>query len=136
MILPSAPSTAIVYAPSGRTCLPPIYIFGVRSTCGKSRPSSRSVDGIIGRAEICSPHFFDSSNLKSGRGRSIHFGRRYSNKPSLPPSRPKPDSRYPPKPEAPSKRFVELTHTDPALILLATSSARLMLSLHTLAASP
>src|SRR6266513_401573 len=60
----------------------------------------------------------------------------YSHIPSFPPSRPNPDSRYPPNPEAASNRLVELTHTTPALILGATSSARLMFSVHTLAASP
>src|SRR2546426_2391372 len=61
---------------------------------------------------------------------------RYSHIPSFPPSRPNPDSRYPPNPEAASNRLVQLTHTTPALILGATSSARLMFSVHTLAASP
>src|SRR6266850_425958 len=61
---------------------------------------------------------------------------RYSHIPSFPPSRPNPDSRYPPKPEAASNRLVQLTHTTPALILGATSSARLMFSVHTLAARP
>src|SRR5205814_8830453 len=60
----------------------------------------------------------------------------YSHIPSFPPSRPNPDSRYPPNPEAASNRLVQLTHTTPALILGATSSARLMFSVHTLAASP
>src|SRR6266704_7102145 len=63
-------------------------------------------------------------------------GFRYSHIPSFPPSRPNPDSRYPPNPEAASNRLVLLTHTTPALILGATSSARLMFSVHTLAASP
>src|SRR4029079_15938446 len=61
---------------------------------------------------------------------------RYSNIPSRPPSRPNPLSRYPPNPAAASKRFVEFTQTTPALIFGAMSSARLMLSVHTLAASP
>src|SRR3989442_3156750 len=56
--------------------------------------------------------------------------------PSRPPSRPNPDSRYPPNPEAASNRLVQFTHTTPALILGATSRARLMFSVHTLAASP
>src|SRR5213595_146329 len=60
----------------------------------------------------------------------------YSHLPSFPPSRPKPDSRYPPNPEAASNRLVQLIHTTPALILGATSSARLMFSVQTLAASP
>src|SRR5207245_4324006 len=63
-------------------------------------------------------------------------GLRYSHIPSFPPSRPNPDSRYPPKPDAASNTLVQLIHTTPALILGATSSARLMFSVHTLAASP
>src|SRR5207249_7692359 len=63
-------------------------------------------------------------------------GFRYSHIPSLPPSRPNPDSRYPPNPEAASNTFVQLIHTTPALIFGATSSARLMFSVHTLAARP
>src|SRR5712691_3411025 len=65
-----------------------------------------------------------------------HSGVRYSHIPSFPPSRPNPDSRYPPNPEAASNRLVQLIHTTPALILGATSNARLMFSVHTLAASP
>src|ERR1041385_6285642 len=61
---------------------------------------------------------------------------KYSHIPSRPPSRPNPLSLYPPNPAAASNRFVEFTHTTPALIFGATSSARLMLSVHTLAASP
>src|SRR3989304_231720 len=61
---------------------------------------------------------------------------RYSHIPSRPPSRPYPDSRYPPNPDAASKRFVQLIQTTPALIFGATSSARLIFSLQTLAASP
>src|SRR6185503_19389740 len=53
---------------------------------------------------------------------------RYSYIPSLPPSRPNPDSRYPPNPAAASNRFVQLIQTTPALIFGATSSARLMFS--------
>src|ERR1051325_4629528 len=56
--------------------------------------------------------------------------------PSRPPPRPNPDSRYPPNPDAASNRLVQLIHTTPALILGATSSARLLFSVHTLAASP
>src|SRR3989440_12458772 len=56
--------------------------------------------------------------------------------PSFPPSPPTPASRYPPNPDAASNRLVQLIHTTPALILGATSSARLMFSVHTLAASP
>src|SRR5258708_21946829 len=60
----------------------------------------------------------------------------YSHIPSRPPSRPNPLSRYPPNPAAASNRFVEFTHTTPALIFGAMSSARLMFSVQTLAASP
>src|SRR2546430_7192489 len=61
---------------------------------------------------------------------------RYSYIPSLPPSLPKPDSRYPPNPDAASNRLVELIQTTPAFSFGATSSARLMFSDHTLAARP
>src|SRR2546426_3550324 len=74
-----------------------------------------------------------------GRSRSLlpaPCSLRYSHIPSFPPSRPNPDSRYPPNPDAASNRLVQLIHTTPALILGATSSARLMFSVHTLAASP
>src|SRR6266498_1251688 len=63
-------------------------------------------------------------------------GFKYSHIPSRPPSRPNPDSRYPPNPDAASNRLVQLIHTTPALIFGATSSARLTFSVHTLAASP
>src|SRR5712691_5677384 len=63
-------------------------------------------------------------------------GFRYSYIPSRPPSRPNPDSRYPPNPDAASNRFVELIQTTPALSLGATSRARLMFSVQTLAARP
>src|SRR6266404_3926255 len=75
--------------------------------------------------------FFFASRLPPLASRST-----YSHIPSFPPSRPNPDSRYPPKPEAASNRLVQFTHTTPALILGATSRARLMFSVHTLAASP
>src|SRR5206468_4555381 len=65
-----------------------------------------------------------------------HTGLRYAHIPSFPPSRPNPDSRYPPNPLAASNTFVQLIHTTPALIFGATSSARLMFSVHTLAARP
>src|SRR5579864_4980253 len=63
-------------------------------------------------------------------------GSMYSSKPSRPPSRPYPLSRYPPKPQAASNKFAQFTHTTPALICAATCSATLMLSLHTHDASP
>src|SRR5580704_14841287 len=60
----------------------------------------------------------------------------YSYMPSLPPSRPNPLSRYPPKPEAASKRLVELTQTTPALSFGTMSRARLRFSVQTDAARP
>src|SRR5437764_12285152 len=60
----------------------------------------------------------------------------YSHIPSFPPSRPNPDSRYPPNPDAASHRFVQLIPTQPALILGATASASVMSSVPTLAATP
>src|SRR5229473_7421712 len=78
---------------------------------------------------------FGRGRCPSGRSRS-QSGLTYSHIPSFPPSRPNPDSRYPPNPDAASNRLVQLIHTTPALILGATSSARLMFSVHTLAASP
>src|SRR6059036_754735 len=77
-----------------------------------------------------------------GRSRSplpaprSQFGFKYSHIPSFPPSRPNPDSRYPPNPAAASNRLVQFTHTTPALIFGAMSRARLMFSVHTLAARP
>src|SRR5258705_5469289 len=65
-----------------------------------------------------------------------HFGSMYSSRPSRPPSRPYPLSRYPPKPQAASKRFVQFTQTTPAFSCAATCSETLMLSLHTQAAKP
>src|SRR6266487_3814781 len=53
----------------------------------------------------------------------------YSLSPSLPPSRPNPLSRYPPKPLAASNRLVQLIQTVPAWSCGATSSARLIFSL-------
>src|SRR5207244_180976 len=61
---------------------------------------------------------------------------RYSHIPSFPPSRPNPASRYPPTPDPASNRLVQLVQTTPALSFGATSSARLMFSVHTLAARP
>src|SRR3954447_16925837 len=65
-----------------------------------------------------------------------HLGSMYSSRPSLPPSRPYPLSRYPPKPQDASKRLVQFTHTTPALICAATWRATFRLSLHTQAANP
>src|SRR5262245_6257185 len=60
----------------------------------------------------------------------------YSLSPSRPPSLPNPLSRYPPNPLAASKTLVQLIQTVPALSWGATSSARLMFSVQTLAARP
>src|SRR4051812_13411333 len=60
----------------------------------------------------------------------------YSLNPSRPPSLPNPLSRYPPKPLAASKTLVQLIQSVPALTLGAMSRARLMFSVHTLAARP
>src|ERR1019366_7563023 len=64
------------------------------------------------------------------------FTFKYSYIPSRPPSRPYPLSRYPPKPAAASNMLVHLIQTVPALSRGATSGARLIFSLHPLAASP
>src|SRR5260370_9337853 len=65
-----------------------------------------------------------------------HFGSMYSSRPSRPPSRPYPLSRYPPKPQAASNRFVQFTQTTPAFNCAATCSAMLRLSLQTHEANP
>src|SRR5207247_2680269 len=87
--------------------------------------------GMCGVSRAGGPVFFCVSPIPPLPSRFT-----YSHIPSFPPSRPNPDSRYPPNPEAASNRLVQLTHTTPALILGATSSARLMFSVHTLAARP
>src|SRR5450759_412521 len=116
--------------------------FGVRSTSGLPRSGSSSPAALlIGFAEaaaFAAPRA-DALAARPAARSSVSETRsrlRYSYIPSLPPSRPNPDSRYPPKPAAASNRFVELIHTTPALIFGAMSSARLMLSLHTDAARP
>src|SRR5512147_3328486 len=98
--------------------------FGVRSIGG-------SETGDEGGGPAAATTVVDTDSSPVPRPPS-HSGLRYSNIPSRPPSRPKPDSRYPPNPAAASNRFVELIHTTPALILGATSSARLMFSVQTL----
>src|SRR5579864_3546683 len=65
-----------------------------------------------------------------------HFGSMYSSRPSRPPSRPYPLSRYPPKPQAASNMFVQFTHTTPAFNCAATCRATLMFSLQMQEASP
>src|SRR3989441_12651924 len=116
-----------LYPWSGRTCAPPMNSLYGRSIGGSpgergARNAERGTER--GRLFRVPTSAFRVSDFK------------YSHIPSFPPSRPNPDSRYPPNPEAASNRFVQLIHTTPALILGATSSARLMFSVHTLAASP
>src|SRR2546426_2546912 len=116
-----------LYPWSGRTCAPPMNSLYVRSIGGSpGERGARSAERGTGRARLfrVPTSAFGVSAFK------------YSHIPSSPPSRPNPDSRYPPNPEAASNRLVQFTHTTPALILGATSSARLMFSVHTLAASP
>src|SRR5215831_2848010 len=108
------------YAPSGRACLPPMKSFGVRSSAG----SEDVLSVPLLRAATESAVFLLFADRRSPTADRL----RYSHIPSRPPSRPNPLSRYPPKPAAASKRLVEFTHTTPALIFGAMSSARLMLS--------
>src|SRR5215831_11388765 len=99
--------------------------FGVRSIAGMGDGTRDAGDGTRAAGDFASARdVFADTRLT------------YSHMPSRPPSRPKPLSRYPPNPAAASKRFVEFTHTTPAFSLGAMSSARLMLSVHTLAARP
>src|SRR5260370_17564285 len=58
-----------------------------------------------------------------------HDGCKYSTRPSLPPSRPNPLSRYPPKPHEASNRFVQFTHTTPAFNCAAPCNATFIFSL-------
>src|SRR5882762_10034638 len=100
------------------------------------------VRSIAGRGETRDVPFAGRERVRCGAPFSLlpspfsHSGFTYSHIPSRPPSRPNPDSRYPPSPEAASNRFVQLIHTTPALTFGATSSARLIFSVQTLAASP
>src|SRR5512143_903471 len=102
--------------------------FGVRSIGGRGT-------GDVGGGPSASATVFDANSSPVPRPAS-HSGLKYSNIPSRPPSRPNPDSRYPPNPAAASNRFVALIHTTPAFSFGATSSARLMFSDQTLAARP
>src|SRR5579859_2102625 len=102
-----------------------MYSFTVRSIAGAATSPSSSGGWSMANGLVCSRGAFLN-----------HAGSRYSSSPSLPPSRPNPLSRYPPNPQAASNRFVLLTQTTPAFSCAATCSATLMLSLHTLAASP
>src|SRR5881296_1434710 len=125
---PSGATMRRAYGASGRVCTPAMNILYVRS--------------IGGRGERGDVRAGDRARLRLGADLSplpspfAHSGFRYSHIPSFPPSRPKPDSRYPPNPDAASNRLVQLIQTTPALIFGATSSPRLMFSVHTLAASP
>src|SRR5213078_2552112 len=105
--------------------------------CAADEQLVGAVDGRDARCEVpvlmragCA-FFFFASRIPLPASRFT-----YSHIPSFPPSRPNPDSRYPPNPVAASNKFVQLIHTTPALIFGATSSARLMFSVQTLAGSP
>src|SRR5229473_8390633 len=102
-----------------------MYSFTVRSIGGAAKSAGCSGGWSIARGVACTGGAFLNQE-----------GSRYSSRPSRPPSRPKPLSRYPPKPQEASKRFVQLTQTTPALSCAATWSETLMLSLHTQAARP
>src|SRR5579884_4156954 len=92
----------------------------------------------------CVPYSFlsGSSDARTGAATESlgaclnHFGSMYSSRPSRPPSRPYPLSRYPPKPQAASNKFVQFTQTTPALSCAATCRATLMFSLQTHEAKP
>src|SRR5262245_47197467 len=107
---------------------------GVRSMTGSETWLSPRVRVVLGAVEglrsLCAT---EASCFSGGAPRA---GFTYSHIPSLPPSRPNPLSRYPPNPADASNRFVEFTHTTPHLSFGGTSNARLMFSVHTLAASP
>src|SRR5215469_15898063 len=121
---------------------------GVRSIAGwnpSSEPSAR-LDKCMAAAPLAeetSAFFFlpwypldFSRESEWAPDLEIAAGCRYSKRPSRPPSRPNPLSRYPPNPEAASKTLVQLIQIVPAFMPRATSRARLMLSLQMLAASP
>src|SRR5215469_375658 len=95
-----------------------------------------SIDGLPDSAESCNWGVAATVAATNFGAALNHFGCIYSSKPSRPPSLPYPLSRYPPKPQAASNRFVEFTQTTPAFNCAATSSATLIFSLHTQAASP
>src|ERR1043166_3558645 len=105
-----------------------MYSFGVRSISGsgggEEREASRGPRAACGAASLLAASFSPAPRIT------------YSQSPSLPPSLPYPDSRYPPNPLAASNRLGQLTHTPPALSRGAMSSAVLRFSLQTLAASP
>src|SRR5258705_11388246 len=103
---------------------------------GRSSSAARLIGLSEDLVELRLPAWAARPAARSSVESSARSRLRSSYIPSRPPSRPNPDSRYPPKPAAASNRLVELIHTTPALILGAMSSARLMDSLHTLAANP
>ena len=89
--------------PSGRACFPPTYSFAVRSISGAAAPGASAVaepppgraagrTGSAGAAAF--PHAASAfaAAEREGRGRACQAGRTYEYSPSLPPSRPKPDS--------------------------------------------
>src|SRR5579862_1454314 len=98
----------------------------------------RSIAGelVAGLSSACASEGVGAIVAGSADACLNQVGSRYSSKPSLPPSRPYPLSRYPPKPQAASNRFVQFTHNTPALSCAATCSATLIFSLHTQEASP
>src|SRR6476661_900315 len=92
----------------------------------------RSIAGLVVPGDVTDLLFFAGclrAPPSALRPPSSALAVRYSHIPSRPPSRPNPDSRYPPNPAAASNRLVELIHTTPALIFGAMSSARLIDSL-------
>src|SRR5829696_9143178 len=108
-----------------------MYSLAVRSMGGSEGPPLRDFSGFGA--------FVFRSSFRETAPFFASFSQRgftYSHSPSLPPSRPKPLSLYPPNPAPASNRLVLLIHTVPACTLGAMSSARLMLSVHTLAARP
>src|SRR3954468_2319962 len=96
----------------------------------------RSIEGMAGSIPSSRSGMADAEDDVSLRACLNHLGSMYSSRPSRPPSRPYPLSRYPPKPHAASKRLVQFTHTTPALSCAARSRATLMFSLQTQDASP
>src|SRR4051812_9078682 len=104
--------------------------FGVRSMVGTAPAVAPECVPFSRRAERGVCGFFSALPALDSTGFT------YSHIPSRPPSLPNPLSRYPPNPAAASNRFVEFTHTTPALIFGAMSRARLMFSVHKLAAKP
>src|SRR5262245_13167741 len=107
---------------------------GVRSIGGITLIARCSAESVRGTSSFLRDPVLRVTGL--ARSAACLACLRYSHMPSRPPSRPNPLSRYPPNPADASNRFVELIHTTPLLSFGAMSSARLMLSVHTLAARP